>query len=317
MSRRSQQRQKTERTLVGQGTYGCVYRPAIPCVAGRSTVGKVSKILDHASAMEELAAYDNLQLEWEDPDETFTVKKPESCRLPVKYTALLEQSCRVKMAEPMNLIYTDGGQSFSAYAKSESDVENILGPLLGVFQIVNMLNSDNKYHMDIKPANIVIDAEQPERLARLIDFGLAINNKPPNLLRYSVPYMYWPPETVALDPRGDINAHIKAYTANMKRYSIDRLMHRWGINMDELLQAVAVKLGTHPPKYREIVKKADLWGLAITILQSLDGKEGDLTASAHENLTRIIRAMLDPDISKRPDASRAEELYIDFIQKTF
>ena len=91
------------------------------------------------NAEEEIRVYDELPLELIDPEEKFTIYKPRSCRVQPKYQAKMASGCKVALDKPLNLQYTDGGESYYSYISHELYAERLFVPLLNIFYIVSKI----------------------------------------------------------------------------------------------------------------------------------------------------------------------------------
>lgn len=70
--------------LIGQGSYGCVFRPMIPCKGSNKRIpGKVSKFLNKNEANDEIK--ENTILDKIDKENIFHFKTPKKCDFNMKY----------------------------------------------------------------------------------------------------------------------------------------------------------------------------------------------------------------------------------------
>ena len=184
----------TSPALVGQGSYGCVFRPTIPCVDSPNTNmdQKVSKILTTDNANKESREYD--QIARADPKNEYYLGKPQKCSMSeADYKAFVENSgCRVlkpntTYSDYRLLQYLDGGSDLDDFARvnltkflstwpqRQSDYFwlNAHKLFLGLKQFA----ANNVIHDDLKPQNIVFkfDLAKDTMDFNFIDFGLARN----------------------------------------------------------------------------------------------------------------------------------------------
>ena len=186
------------------GTYGCVFRPAVACTSGTDTENLVSKVFrspDKNYAREEIELHNKI-VHQIDPKGKFTVRLVENCKIPVNKFPLGEvRKCKnfsqieLNAIELPQIIYEYGGFDLIEAARRYS-FEEIFSALGPVFRGLVTMKEKNYVHLDIKPANMVYNSDT-KKLA-LIDFGLATNlNKLYYARNYHVfihPYPYYPPE---------------------------------------------------------------------------------------------------------------------------
>ena len=178
--------------LVGQGSYGCVFRPPIPCVDSPNTNmdQKVSKVLTTDNANKEFDEYN--QIARADPNNEYYLGKPQKCSMSeADYKAFVENSgCRVlkpntTYSDYRLLQYLDGGSDLDDFARvhltkflstwpqRQSDYFwlNAHKLFLGLKQFA----TNNVIHDDLKPQNIVFkfDLAKDTMDFNFIDFGLA------------------------------------------------------------------------------------------------------------------------------------------------
>ena len=196
---------------VGEGTYGCVFYPAMPCKPrqtcregdNRCTKG-VGKLMTESAAKKQLAEFDNIKLDQIDPEGTFHIRKPHICQADPSYRDFNSKRDECKHAtRGYNhlLIYDNGGIGLNNALKSKTytDRQIELG-LLNVFYGIYKMNTNGSYHLDLKSDNVVImpGGAGDIPLIRLIDFGLSRKWKQDNLVMnnnlYCNAYPVWPLE---------------------------------------------------------------------------------------------------------------------------
>ena len=176
--------------FVGQGTYGCVYRPPIKCKNGiKYKKGKVSKLMIDKEAKKEVKEYDILKNV--DPQKLYYTGPPIECKAdPVD--AIIEitnrADCNLLRINPniddySLLIYNDGGFDLDKFFVTEIDnyVANDRQKQTDLFFLnaynllkgVKLFIEKDFIHHDIKPGNIVF--EPSKHRFNFIDFGLSRN----------------------------------------------------------------------------------------------------------------------------------------------
>ena len=180
--------------LVGQGSYGCVFRPTIPCGDAPNTnmEQKVSKVLTTANANNESREYN--QIARADPKNEYYLGKPQKCSMSeLDYKAFVENSgCRIlkpntTYSDYRLLQYLDGGSDLEDFAQvhltkflstwpqRQSDYFWLNAHKL--FMGLKQFAANNIIHDDLKPQNIVFkfDLSKDTMDFNFIDFGLAKN----------------------------------------------------------------------------------------------------------------------------------------------
>ena len=178
-------------TLIGEGTYGCVYRPAINCENASNTGidKKVSKVMKTAEANLEYSEYD--QIGNADPQHKYYLGKPQMCTMSdADYKANVEQSgCRIltpnsTYTDYTMLQYEDGGTDLETFAigylktflASDKQKHTDLFWLNAhsLFMGLKMFAENDILHDDVKPQNIVLKYDLTKDVVRFnyIDFGL-------------------------------------------------------------------------------------------------------------------------------------------------
>ena len=183
-----------EHKLIGQGTYGCVYRPPIPCQDKRTLENRVTKVMQKKDAMEEIK--EMKEVDKIDPKSVFHLSKPEICefgRITRSEVSALSKCRNINIANDSTptqakekitkdklilLQVEDGGKSLSdAYKENEykaqdinvSLLNNLFDAIFPLFVGLDILEKKQYCHFDIKSDNIVISNGK----MRFIDWGLS------------------------------------------------------------------------------------------------------------------------------------------------
>lgn len=176
---------------VGQGTYGCVYKPSLSCVDGSfdSSDQYVSKLMNYSRAEDEenvMTRVDEI-----DPNDVFhypIVKFCQSGFKPKVCTSCDEDDeecfatcCNVKYTNTL-LIYEDGGHDLTRYIQTNlsqpKNINNLPSFYLGLWRLffgLFVMHNNDYYHLDIKPDNIIVKETSDSYDIRYIDFGIAKN----------------------------------------------------------------------------------------------------------------------------------------------
>jgi serine/threonine protein kinase len=177
--------------VIGAGGYGCVFKPALKCKGVSERPSGISKLMTEEEATLE---YDEIQklmpiLQTIPNNEDYFIAtgismcKPDtltsedlegfaSCQASLEMN-VYEVNRRLRRLRSLNMI--DGGTDLNKYIKTINNVTSFhelnqsLIKLLK-FGIVPM-NEKGLYHLDVKPANVLIDSSGK---CRLIDWGLSV-----------------------------------------------------------------------------------------------------------------------------------------------
>ena len=177
---------KQKYIMIGQGTYGCVYRPNIPCSSSKKhkyDKKYVSKIIaDEKEALSEIKSSKILKKIKQ--HKQFFVLITKSCK--VKYSDLTTDMINSCTMLQQQLIPKE---TYINLSSPYVDHEQLLDVLLDtsskhtvatrLFRIINhiydgisILETSNLCHFDLSLSNIIIDKK--DSLPRIIDFGMSI-----------------------------------------------------------------------------------------------------------------------------------------------
>ena len=279
-----------------EGAYGCVFRPAL-CGIGDEKM--VSKAFDQSENLEdEYQIHQKMNLESIQNYKRYYITNPKKCHLnrPVM--------CKDKSFS-LVLNYLDGGETLTKMlgSNSRSDPVQILNGLTNIFYGVMLMNNIKRYHLDIKPDNIVLDDTGQ---FRLIDFGFSKNlnlNTVSNPL-YDLPYEYWPFEMSALNNfNGKIsNKYLKGYLSILNDEFITLRKKEIVFDTDIFPLEIATE--------EMIYDKSDVWGLGLTLCKVYESSLGKtLSMRVRANLLDFIKKLLIFNPLDRPNAHEAYTMY--------
>lgn len=201
--------------LIGQGSYGCVFRPMIPCKgSNKRKKGIVSKLISKNDAQEELS--EALRIDKLDPTGIYHFTAPIMCEMDDAFKK--EEginNCRPhtnegKSIRRMRLLQMkDGGTETAVFlTKHEKDLMDkpsysrkfILGLEPIMYGLKDMYEK-GFMHFDIKTQNMVTNPKTLQ--TKFIDFGLASTvteamYSPDVLYRFGVGYFAYPLECAIL-----------------------------------------------------------------------------------------------------------------------
>ena len=190
--------------LLGQGTYGCVFYPALPCNQNKKRPNGVGKIMDLGYSVDDEVEMMN-KIALLDPQEKFTIHLTEKCDVnisDIEPTDDPTKKCKVltgtknKMVE--QLVYKKKGKDLSHYIdRHDFDIyeNDILKGFVNLANGLVELQKNKVCHRDIKPANILLT---DDGTLVFIDFGMSTEyenvytNVYMSILKYQ--YVYYPPE---------------------------------------------------------------------------------------------------------------------------
>jgi serine/threonine protein kinase len=168
----------------GQGTYGCVFNPAIKCSdeAARRP-GTISKLLDPEEADKEFSQY--YALKGIDPQQKYLLwplrlcepeyQDPEnnSSRCTISKNAS-KKPIDIRTIQPKVVLYKEGGVDLDNIVITGANIIHLLTGLRNLFRGLAVLHAADMAHLDIKLGNIVAlnDPVSGEYKIRFIDFGL-------------------------------------------------------------------------------------------------------------------------------------------------
>lgn len=197
---------------VGEGTYGCVFKPSLKCTNYSINYdNKVSKVMTTIEADKELKEFNNIsKIEGLDK---YAITSPQICK-PVLDSIYIDsiKQCSNPIISKINinrhihsmLIYQDGGININNFINkimiksSKQDIIIFLSSLINLLNGLIFFKSKDIIHRDIKADNIVYNINSGK--VKFIDFGLmikkskALNLSKKNADGFAIDHSYWPPE---------------------------------------------------------------------------------------------------------------------------
>lgn len=314
--------------LIGEGNYGCVFRPSIKCknkintptiLKSNKKVGKI--FIDELEFNNEKKLHKIISKI--DPDNNFTIPLYDDCTNAIFKNSNGANKCNLintKINENYyQLIYGYGGISLKELLKIPGSPEKFLILLSKFKPILNGLKKlhNAKYvHQDIKPPNILFDTHK----LYLIDFGIMTHTNhiytENNMYVLKYDYPYYPPEyKLYVYKNNTFNTFYKKFLANFDfifsigGQHVDLLYYisKLGINMQEDLQKLYKK---RYDKSSYSTEKIDIYSLGIVLLQlfiwsgmfklnylNIKDQKDQFTLE----IIDFIKGMLEFDINKRFD----------------
>jgi serine/threonine protein kinase len=185
---------KKKRELLGQGTFGCVYKPAFMCSPSNSINNKmVSKVMLSNNANEE--KYNFSIIDKIDPTGKYHIKLEGECDLSNNNKTKILESGECDIITNYNknkfkqLKFLDGGKELYYYYSKIKDLINkktkitestininklykILIAYKNIVEGIVLLTTNNYCHFDIKLENIIYNTNN--NVMKLIDFGVSL-----------------------------------------------------------------------------------------------------------------------------------------------
>lgn len=265
--------------LIGQGTYGCVYKPPLKCANpnecpennNKCRTG-ISKLMgDKESVDEEIKMYTNTRINDINSSSLYHIKEPIRCKPNMNNVEKAKRNgCRInlKEAEAELLIYENGGMDLEKAIENEISPYSILFNFTNIFKAVLTLNANDIGHCDIKLGNIVIGVNETNPQYRLIDLGLSRKFDQSLVKKDNIflqPYFAWPPDSIYLYRETfneyEINKQIKKFMKSSKIVGmIDKYYRKRGW-WDENILIQMVKLANLSPDNSLIKNKKQQFSL--------------------------------------------------------
>jgi len=177
---------------IGQGSFGCIYRPSLRCASTGSShppstyENKVSKVVKQKNEQDEMFGHE--LMDDIDPTFKFHFPRPHLCDPntdPITVAKLENCSILRPSHVPRLLIMDDGGVSLLSFCNDSLDTYLAPSPVKhtwmfwnaarNLLEAVHELREHGVVHNDIKPANIVFDPRITS--FKLIDFGLTTTSE--------------------------------------------------------------------------------------------------------------------------------------------
>jgi serine/threonine protein kinase len=316
--------------LLGEGSYGCVYKPQLQCDVPGKKVSKnlVGKIFVSNHAFEE--EYDTQMniVNKLDPKGEFTLPFHDRCAVKAEANRESLSQCKLTKQRPApsynQLIYENGGTSLHDFMKKRGNTPEfirILENMRPLFVGIQRIQERGKVHQDIKPDNIMKRGEK----IFLIDFGL-LNSKDgvftkDNAYVLEYDYPYYPPEFKLFGLKHERTKFILSARKNYKYLDSSAVQVLEGILGNGLftgLDRVYDERKTDPKLFNP--DKVDIYSLGMSIFEMYIWSGLYKTKNKRYRHIRflvedLLRNMLQLNPSNRPDIIQLINQFDDMFQR--
>jgi serine/threonine protein kinase len=186
---------------IGQGTFGCVYRPSLECKEPKPAAfykNKVSKATDYENAKNEI----NEQAKIDKIDKSYTYHLPPPVLCSLKKEII--KDCKIQSKPDTLLILEDGGLNLSDFIKKVINSSNFTikekkkmiydfwVDSYALIQFLSDLSKNNTFHNDLKPHNVLFNPLTNK--LNIIDFGQMKNHV--HKIYFAKWHFSYPPESI-------------------------------------------------------------------------------------------------------------------------
>jgi serine/threonine protein kinase len=207
---------------IGEGTYGCVYKPALLCDGdSKRQPDTVSKFMNKEEAKKEIEEMKNIHKI--DPSFRFHIDGPSDCKNP-QFVPSIDGNMRdCKNVSAYNkhtytgLNYKYGGIELSEffeknrwterrkYEDSQKMFTRFFCDMSNIIHGLKIMSDSGYGHFDIKPANVLVLEGKNKNRFNLIDFGLSGYFDKYKSDIFSFPYPFWPNDVIYLEDKSLVN----------------------------------------------------------------------------------------------------------------
>lgn len=327
--------QQSAGKYIGEGAYGCVFKPHLRCNRLKNIKNSVGKVFNNRDHYEEEENITKQVLKL-DPKNEFTVPILATCA----EVKLFRQSDDVHKCEfitpthepsqSQQIIYKYGGKSLQDMMSTKNGsiaafvkLFVSMGPLIKGLQT---FAEKNITHMDIKPPNLLVNKNR----LYLIDFGLTSKHSEifttdmTNILRTD--YLWFPPEFKAflLPASSSIDVLYRRFMDNFAENdpSVGRALRTLlQVNVRKELQ----ELWSDKPAKKSYVQSAamiDVYSLGIVLLQLLlwsgyhlkEYKRASPYSVLRDQIIEMLKGMLRMDPKKRSSIKAVLQQYTEIMK---
>lgn len=313
--------------LIGEGNYGCVFRPFVKCEKKKikKAVGKV--FVNPKEYESEHRIQDDIVSKI-DPDAQFTLPLLGDCKIQSFKPSDRASECSLIDSKILpnlhQLIYKDGGQNLKDVLLSKGSVKKfkmIFSKMRPILAGLVKMEIYGYVHQDIKPQNIMYDGKK----IHLIDFGIMAKSSDifgaENMYILKYDYPYYPPEyKVYAFKTSHWPTFVSKVHDNFKFYfniggqnytnMLSIIQNEIGIDVKTELKNSFTKKRKQLLQSNKAFAKVDIYSLGIVFLQLFiwSGLHEKVFVKKSKNkllkekLILLIRAMIHFDMDSRGNA---------------
>jgi len=349
----------TTASVIGEGAYGCIHKPSLTCKEAKikNYKNKVSKILEQEDAKLELAEYKSIDTA--DKSHEYYLGKPVECSVantPNNMLAIKKCKRGAELLKHLNdlslLVMDDGGINLQEYADIMADwsatlenvekAEQFILEFHRIFHGISVFSEKGILHFDMKPQNIVYNAESNRM--NIIDFGLTVSTKKKleeiensingmALYHWSYPFEFYflnknkyeefakLPDAkkaeyyqsilreITNEPNADTARAFKTFYSFIIDDDTDS--QEFNNHMIGFYHTIISELTMKNYKkfITQSINSVDVYGLGITLLYVLNNTQHLLKDKLHSDLNNLANTMIESQLSKRISSNTALVAY--------
>lgn len=321
--------------FIGKGTYGCVFKPHIPCDSKQKENDSVGKVFDFPEAMKAEEAFLKLMKEI-DPEGIFTLPYRGSCQTVPKF----RKTDHVELCEFMKpghnygqILIPYGGKSFKDIMMTKkgsyklfTKYFELFGPVLEGLDL--MLQKHKYIHQDIKPDNLLYYKNK----IFLIDFSLMtkVNEvyTKSNEGVLAASYPYFPPEYKYFVSKQQTSTYIvqncmqsykfrSALDTHDSKHTFLDIYKDAGIHVESEIEEFVEKRPKQTAFTKHYASKVDVFSLGIVLALLYKWCGLDTYTSTRKSkkqqyimeVRMLLQHMLSPNPNHRISLAKAIEMH--------
>ena len=321
---------------VYEGSYGCAFKPALPCVKTglRKGLGKVFGNVADFKQEEKLQKF----VKKIDSKHEATIPYYGSCRVDIDKTRKSDQLSKCEIANEYSdksalnqIMFKYGGDDLdmimNGMNKSNSEkklynkykdlhFDTIIKLVLPVLKCIVKIAKYGYLHSDIKPPNLLYNAQSNKLY--LIDFGLLQKQRyiSQSGSTLSFKYLYYPPEFITMmnlrsgvrDPDRlykDVLENFEYYDYEHFVNKLDYADYERGVK-DFINYAISTPLDVFEKDFvKSYIKKLDVYSLGMSLVEMMHVTQSDNTFKVSNTvlydsfMKNVLIHMIHPDPRKR------------------
>lgn len=330
-----------EPAILGQGSYGCVIKPPIPCDGkdDKSSINVVGKVYNKKKYFDNEQRLMKLVRDI-DPKQKGLIHSTQSCKVnlesilehPVAYKCDNVRRSQSQVFYQITMPY--GGQRIDKFLqenrkKSLLHSHELRTMIMPLFDALCKLQMKGYVHQDIKNGNILVT---PHGKAMVIDYGLMVrqNNvyKASNITRLRHIYYTYPPEYKVFarmmndhgDVVMDIDGIVNDVVSNIDRGKKEQTKRFWTLHsksrVEKAVRDFTIWVASLDQKQKhkdmkEFAKKVDVFSLGTVILDVIPFVYGN---GLKKKLTELVEQMTTVDPRERYSIIEARQRFKEIMR---